>query len=124
MNLMNSFHQSNLVNLCLKFLAREIYPLTLKFSMLAVMSLLPFIAVGREITFPPVLSINQAPLQWGLNTPGIPGVTNAFAGLTTFANLPFVQCLKDVENDAIEPFDIAFLGAPFDTVSIWSGPKI
>ena len=35
-----------------------------------------------------------------------------FSGITTFAKLPWVQCLgsgKDV------PFDIAFLGAPFDT---------
>ncbi|KAL0064630.1 hypothetical protein AAF712_008462 [Marasmius tenuissimus] len=35
-----------------------------------------------------------------------------FSGITTFAKLPWVQCFgkeKDV------PFDIAFLGAPFDT---------
>jgi len=35
-----------------------------------------------------------------------------FSGITTFAKLPWVQCLtKDNE----ELFDIAFLGAPFDT---------
>lgn len=43
----------------------------------------------------------------------IPG---AVAGLTTFANLPHVYCLADVDNEKVEPFDIAFLGAPFDTV--------
>ncbi|KAJ7623575.1 agmatinase [Roridomyces roridus] len=35
-----------------------------------------------------------------------------FSGITTFAKLPWVQCLtreKDI------PFDIAFIGAPFDT---------
>ena len=36
-----------------------------------------------------------------------------YAGLTTFANLPWVHCLCTDEN--IEKFDIAFLGAPFDT---------
>ncbi|KAL1657857.1 hypothetical protein GGF50DRAFT_108875 [Schizophyllum commune] len=36
----------------------------------------------------------------------------AFSGITTFARLPWVQCLG---KDAHEKFDIAFLGAPFDT---------
>jgi hypothetical protein len=42
-----------------------------------------------------------------------------FSGLTTFANLPYVNCL--VEEDAESSYDIAFLGAPFDTVgsSFW-----
>lgn len=35
-----------------------------------------------------------------------------FSGITTFAKLPWVQCLGKHKN---EPFDIAFLGAPFDT---------
>ena len=33
-----------------------------------------------------------------------------FSGITTFAKLPWVQCLT---KDKGEPFDIAFLGAPF-----------
>lgn len=58
-----------------------------------------------------------------------------FAGLTTFANLPYVHCLAaddDEEEEekkkkekrrkkkrvGVEKFDIAILGAPFDTVSI------
>lgn len=70
-----------------------------------------------------------------------------FAGLTTFANLPYVHCLAADEDDeegeeeeeegeeedgkknekekrkkkksvGVEKFDIAILGAPFDTVSI------
>lgn len=67
-----------------------------------------------------------------------------FAGLTTFANLPYVHCLaaddeeeeEEGEEDdddgkknkkekrekkksvGVEKFDIAILGAPFDTVSI------
>ena len=38
-----------------------------------------------------------------------------FSGITTFAKLPWVQCLTK-EKDV--PFDIAFLGAPF--VSHWT----
>jgi hypothetical protein len=39
-----------------------------------------------------------------------------FFGLTTFANLPYVNCLKADETDGGR-YDIAILGAPFDTVS-------
>jgi len=35
-----------------------------------------------------------------------------FSGITTFARLPWVQCLTRERNI---PFDIAFIGAPFDT---------
>lgn len=71
-----------------------------------------------------------------------------FAGLTTFANLPYVHCLAADEDEdeeeeeegeegdddgkknkkekrkkkksvGVEKFDIAILGAPFDTVSIF-----
>ncbi|KAF9465958.1 hypothetical protein BDZ94DRAFT_1343518 [Collybia nuda] len=35
-----------------------------------------------------------------------------FSGITTFAKLPWVQCLTREEHI---PIDIAFLGAPFDT---------
>lgn len=64
-----------------------------------------------------------------------------FAGLTTFANLPYVHCLaaeeeeEEDENEnekknkkekrkkkksvGVEKFDIAILGAPFDTVSLF-----
>ncbi|KAJ3475138.1 hypothetical protein NLI96_g12038 [Meripilus lineatus] len=44
----------------------------------------------------------------------LPAVTadSIFSGITTFAKLPWVQCLgKDKDNT----FDIAFIGAPFDT---------
>ncbi|CAA7270500.1 unnamed protein product [Cyclocybe aegerita] len=37
-----------------------------------------------------------------------------FSGITTFARLPWVQCLTK-EKDV--PFDIAFIGAPFDTAT-------
>lgn len=46
--------------------------------------------------------------------PGDNSVTadSIFSGITTFARLPWVQCLGKEKN---EDFDIAFLGAPFDT---------
>lgn len=39
-----------------------------------------------------------------------------FNGLMTFANLPYVNCFVDDEAKK-ESYDIAILGAPFDTVS-------
>ena len=39
-----------------------------------------------------------------------------FFGLGTFANLPYVNCLS-TENSNGGRYDIAILGAPFDTVS-------
>ena len=37
-----------------------------------------------------------------------------FVGLTTFANLPYTNCLH--EGKGVAAYDIAILGAPFDTV--------
>ncbi|KAB8437348.1 hypothetical protein FH972_025028 [Carpinus fangiana] len=70
---------------------------------------------AREITFPPVAAIDarggQVPL-FGQGAPiDISG--SAYQGLTTFANLPYVHCLSAEKN--VDSFDIAFLGAPFDT---------
>lgn len=38
-----------------------------------------------------------------------------FKGLTTFANLPYVHCLNR-NDDTIEKYDVAIMGAGFDTV--------
>ena len=91
-------------------------PPSFSLNALLTISTLPLLATPREITFPPSLA-NQLPLNdlWA-QTPGVPGHGNPFAGLTTFANLPFVQCLADVPNEKVQRFDVAFLGAPFDTV--------
>ncbi|KAI5369503.1 Putative ureohydrolase [Septoria linicola] len=69
---------------------------------------------AREITFPPVV---QHPLG-AFNIDVTPGLSEdisqaKFAGLTTYANLPYVHCLS--AEDDVEPYDIAILGAPFDT---------
>jgi len=45
---------------------------------------------------------------------------SAFMGLMTYANIPYVHCLADEaggEEYKGERYDIAVLGAPFDTVS-------
>src|ERR1700730_14579900 len=39
-----------------------------------------------------------------------------FSGLSTYGNLPYVNCFVDTEAEK-SPYDIAVLGAPFDTVS-------
>jgi len=73
------------------------------------------LTAAREIVFPPVVGIASQDVLLS-NTPGLPGSPSAFAGLTTFANLPYVHCLSDAPNEEVEKFDVAFLGAPFDTV--------
>ncbi|KIW01646.1 agmatinase [Verruconis gallopava] len=72
---------------------------------------------AREIVFPP--SIPQVPFGALSNDPisAFTEVPPAVAGLTTFANIPHVFCLADAANEAVEKFDIAFLGAPFDTAT-------
>lgn len=40
-----------------------------------------------------------------------------FNGLATYANLPYLNCLSDDEVRD-KKYDIAILGAPFDTVSL------
>lgn len=43
----------------------------------------------------------------------------AFAGITTFAHLPFINCLHPTySGEAKEKFDIAIVGAPFDTITV------
>lgn len=42
--------------------------------------------------------------------------TPAYAGIISFAHLPFVNCLHPrYSEEAHEKFDIAIVGAPFDT---------
>ncbi|KAH9882125.1 hypothetical protein J1614_001297, partial [Plenodomus biglobosus] len=68
---------------------------------------------AREITFPPVSGYSsQHIIPQGYSEPDISHAK--FAGLTTYANLPYVHCLAPEAHD-VESFDIAILGAPFDT---------
>lgn len=72
---------------------------------------------ARDIVFPAVAGIADTRTQSPIGlTETVDIVTGSqFSGLTTFAHLPYVNCFVDnqVENDT---YDIAFLGAPFDTV--------
>jgi agmatinase len=84
-------------------------------SLLLLMPSLSLLANARDITFPPVsgYSSQQIIAHGNLEM----DITQAkFAGLMTYANLPYVHCLAP-EGQDVEPFDIAILGAPFDTVS-------
>lgn len=45
-----------------------------------------------------------------------------FHGLRTYANLPYVSCLSDAEAKE-NKYDIAILGAPFDTVRCEEPPQ-
>lgn len=72
------------------------------------------LADAREISFPSVSGFTSDQAVMGAITPDIH--QGKFGGLTTYANLPYVHCLASNGKD-IEKFDIAILGAPFDTVS-------
>jgi agmatinase len=87
------------------------------------LSLSPFIitisftlTLARDIIFPPMSGVHPFRQQ---NIHQDPDNTDTltsgrFRGLTTFANLPYVDCFLE---DGMESYDIAILGAPFDTVS-------
>lgn len=71
---------------------------------------------GREIVLPPVSPyLTEQTILGGNYNQDIS--YSKFAGLTTYANLPYVHCLAP-EGDEVEKFDIAILGAPFDTVCL------
>ena len=67
----------------------------------------------REIVFPPVSGFEgQVPISSLHAGAGSFEGVSKYAGLQTFANSPWVYCLSD---DEVEKYDIAILGAPFDT---------
>jgi agmatinase len=71
-------------------------------------------SLARDITFPAVYGAQNVLKQGRLDDVDL-DVPN-FYGLTTFANLPYVNCLKESAILAQEKYDIVFMGAPFDTV--------
>jgi agmatinase len=72
------------------------------------------IATAREISFPSLSGFSSDQALMGVISPDISQAK--FEGLATYANLPYVHCLAP-KGEEIEKFDIAILGAPFDTVS-------
>ena len=83
-------------------------------------------ALGREITFPAHVGVAAHQELLGHNLDGVDIVSGArFRGLTTFANLDYVECFVESGKAHEGRFDIALLGAPFDTVSMcfrWPSP--
>ncbi|KAK0304171.1 hypothetical protein LTR01_007527 [Friedmanniomyces endolithicus] len=69
--------------------------------------------MARDITFPAVSGV-QHPLGTMDSGTGMDLSTALYSGLVTFANLPYVHCLA-AEHTEIEAYDIAIVGAPFDT---------
>lgn len=90
---------------------------------LSLLILLPTNLVARDIIFPPVdpLQVNgfghvHDPSQY--RSPVGPDKDallefEKYSGLSTFSNLPWVHCLSPEGH--VEKYDVAFLGAPFDT---------
>lgn len=71
---------------------------------------------ARDIVFPPVAAVHPSG-QFPLGRHDDVDITSGsqFSGLTTFAHIPYVNCF--VEESGDHSYDIAILGAPFDTVS-------
>ncbi|KAK3672708.1 hypothetical protein LTR78_007520 [Recurvomyces mirabilis] len=76
------------------------------------------LATARDITFPSLSGIQEQPLgqQHSTNFGSDYDISDSpFAGLSTFANLPYVHCLSSRPDSDIPAYDIAIVGAPFDT---------
>lgn len=77
----------------------------------------------REIVFPPVAGIpdrvpgQQAPLRLDTDDDDVDLSTDSVGGLTSFAHLPFVPCFSDKPDEEIDKYDLAIVGAPFDTAT-------
>ncbi|KAH6862081.1 hypothetical protein B0T12DRAFT_391773 [Alternaria alternata] len=82
-------------------------------SLLFLLSSVQLSTSARDITFPPVFGYSSQQIIPQQNL-GLDITHAKFAGLMTYANLPYVHCLAPEQHDVV-PFDIAILGAPFDT---------
>ncbi|KAI9819850.1 MAG: hypothetical protein M1827_006419 [Pycnora praestabilis] len=73
--------------------------------------------LARDIVFPPVggISAFTGHSQTAIGGEDVIDIATGsqFSGLMTFANLPYVNCFADTAE--IEKYDVALLGAPFDT---------
>lgn len=85
--------------------------------------LLAMITSAREINFPSFVGLGT--IQHSIsNMDGIDISTGSeLSALTTFANLPYTNCFADDwSTDKEDDYDIAIMGAPFDTVSSFQEP--
>lgn len=86
--------------------------------------LLSLVGLGhtRDIVFPPVFGIDRLPGQIPIRPQSesdddIDLTTDAVGGLTSFAHLPYIPCFDAKADDDVAKYDIAVLGAPFDTAT-------
>ncbi|EPE09045.1 arginase family protein [Ophiostoma piceae UAMH 11346] len=92
--------------------------------------LLAAVAQAREIAFPPVAAIHgaaggrQVPLHHqtyqssgSIDVDDVDLTVDAMGGLTSFAHLPYVSCFSPQTDAEVGSYDIAVLGAPFDTAT-------
>ncbi|KAL3452926.1 hypothetical protein BJX65DRAFT_157678 [Aspergillus insuetus] len=84
------------------------------YAVVLTLSLSASTAFTREIVFPPIAAVQSNQILLGQEEKVDIVSGSQFSGLTTFAHLPYVNCFVDSEADST-PYDIAFLGAPFDT---------
>ena len=71
---------------------------------------------SREIFFPPRVGANVFQTPLGQNVNDVDIITGSqFSGLITFAHFPYLACFDAAST--VQAYDIALLGAPFDTVS-------
>lgn len=80
-------------------------------NMILSLAALAATAMARDIVFPPVSGMQEPLGAMGVTT-GMDLTQAMYSGLVTYANLPYVHCLSGSE---VEPYDIAIVGAPFDT---------
>lgn len=69
--------------------------------------------LAREVVFPPIAGLQQAVGVGGLGEE-VYLDTAKYRGLTTYANIAYLHCLAE-HGEEVEKYDIAILGAPFDT---------
>jgi agmatinase len=86
-------------------------------SALLLLGICAAIIPAREIIFPSTAGI-PAQGQTTLSSTSEDALLDfsKYSGLSTFAHIPFVYCLS-AEEDEVEKYDIAILGAPFDTAT-------
>lgn len=109
------------------FLLHSFIPATMLTHLSLTLGLAATAAVrAREITFPPVAAVHHPAQQHSLGEHDVGRPIDIsgmeYGGLMTYANLPYVHCLA-AEGEEVEAYDVAVVGAPFDTVSPLSLPR-
>ncbi|KAG5297964.1 arginase [Histoplasma ohiense] len=85
-------------------------------SRLLLLQLWAKLNIAADIVFSPAAAVHGATSQMPLGLDDTIDIVSdsQFSGLMTFANVPYVNCFVDSEATK-QPYDIAFMGAPFDT---------